>query len=80
VTVRHHDLRSPPPTEPFDAVLCRNVAFTYFAAAVQRTTLGRLTGALRPGGALVIGLHEALPEPHPGLEPWAGTRAIFRSA
>jgi chemotaxis protein methyltransferase CheR len=80
VNVRHHDLRSRPPAEPFDVVLCRNVSFTYLAAAGQRMALGRLTGALRPGGALVIGLHESLPEPHPGLAPWAGTRAIFRCA
>jgi len=60
--------------------LCRNVAFTYLAAAGQRTALARLTGALRPCGALVIGLHEALPEPNPGLAPWAGTRAVYRIA
>jgi chemotaxis protein methyltransferase CheR len=80
VTVRHHDLRSPPPAGPFDVVLCRNAAFTYLADAGQRTALGRLTAALRPGGALVIGLHESLPQPAHDLAPWAGTRAIFRRA
>jgi chemotaxis protein methyltransferase CheR len=80
VSVRHHDVRNPPPAEPFDVVLCRNVAFTYLAAAGQRTALARLTGTLRPGGALVIGLHESLPEPNPGLAPWAAARAIFRRA
>jgi chemotaxis protein methyltransferase CheR len=80
VSVRHHDLRTPPPAERFDVVLCRNVAFTYLAAAGQTTALARLTGTLRRGGALVIGLHESLPEPHPGLTAWPGTRAIFRRA
>jgi chemotaxis protein methyltransferase CheR len=80
VSVRHHDLRTPPPAEHFDVVLCRNAAFTYLAAARQPTALARLTGTLRRGGALVIGLHESLPEPHAGLTAWPGTRAIFRRA
>lgn len=78
--VRRHDLRDPPPAEPFDLVLCRNVVFTYLAADGQRTALARLTRALRHGGALTIGLHESLPEPHDGLAPWPATRAIFRRA
>jgi chemotaxis protein methyltransferase CheR len=80
VSVLHHDLRHPAPAEPFDLVLCRNIAFTYLAAAGQRTALARLTGALRTGGTLAIGLHEPLPEPHRGLTPWPHTRAIFRRA
>ena len=73
VTVRRHDLRSPAPDGPFDLVLCRNAAFTYFAADVQEAVLARLVGALRPGGALVVGLHEQVP-----LEPWPGARAVYR--
>jgi chemotaxis protein methyltransferase CheR len=78
VSLRQHDLRTPAPAEPFDLVLCRNVAFTYLAAAGQRTALARLAGALRTGGALAIGAHESLPEPHRGLAPWPDTRSIFR--
>jgi chemotaxis protein methyltransferase CheR len=59
-------------------VLCRNVAFTYLAAEHQRVVLGHLAAALRPGGAPVIGPHEALPQPTPQFEPWAGARAVFR--
>jgi len=80
VSVRQHDLRNPPPAERFDLILCRNVAFTYLAAVGQNTVLARLTGALRPGGALVIGLHESLPEPAPGLARWPGARAVLRPA
>jgi chemotaxis methyl-accepting protein methylase len=80
VRVRHHDLRNPATAEPFDLVLCRNAAITYLAAAGQRTALARLTSALRTGGALAIGLHESLPEPHPAIAPWPDTRAIFRRA
>jgi chemotaxis protein methyltransferase CheR len=78
VHVLRHDLRDPPPAGTFDVVLCRNVAFTYLAAAGQRATLARLTGALRRGGALVIGLHESLPEPCGPLAPWPAARAILR--
>jgi len=45
------------------------------ALNVQAAVLERLAGALRPGGALVAGLHEQLPA---GLEPWPGARAVFR--
>jgi chemotaxis protein methyltransferase CheR len=78
VTVRRHDLRAAPPPGPFDLVLCRNVAFTYFAPDVQRSVLAKLTGAVGLGGALVIGIHERLPEPAAGLAPWPGTRGVFR--
>ena len=78
VTIASHDLRDPPPPGPFDLVLCRNVAFTYFAPAAQRAVLERVGGAVRPGGALVIGLHEALPDPPAPFEPWRGARAVFR--
>jgi hypothetical protein len=37
----------------------------------------RMLVRLRPGGALVVGLHEALPEGL-GLSPWPGARAIYR--
>ena len=36
--------------------------------------LDRLLTVLRPGGALVVGLHETLP-----LEPWPGARAVYLS-
>jgi chemotaxis protein methyltransferase CheR len=81
VTVAAHDLCDPPPPGPFDLVLCRNVAFTYLAPARQRAVLGGLAAALRPGGALVIGLHEALPRDRaPGFEPWPGARGAYRRA
>jgi chemotaxis protein methyltransferase CheR len=78
VTVARHDLRDPPPAGPFDVVLCRNAAFTYFAPDPQRAVLGHLAAALRPGGALVLGLHETLSDPAPGFAPWPGARAVHR--
>jgi chemotaxis protein methyltransferase CheR len=78
VTVARHDLRDPPPGGPFDLVLCRNAAFTYFGAGAQRAVLAHLATALRPGGALVLGLHEHLSDPAPGFTPWPGARAVHR--
>jgi chemotaxis protein methyltransferase CheR len=77
VTVARHDLRGPPPPGPFDLVLCRNAAFTYLADDAQGAVLGRLADALAPGGALVIGLHETLPDPA-AFAPWPGARAVHR--
>jgi chemotaxis protein methyltransferase CheR len=81
VTVARHDLRDPPPAGPFDLVLCRNAAFTYFAPDLQRAVLAHLAAALRPGGVLMLGLHEALSDPAGawgGFLPWPGARAVHR--
>ena len=52
------DLRSQTPTGPFDLVLCRYVAFTYFAGPLQEQILARILAQLVPNGYLVIGSHE----------------------
>lgn len=78
VELLRQDLREEMPEGPFELILCRNAAFTYFETALQREILARLHRRLRPGGALVIGLHESLPAPHPGLEPWPGCRAVYQ--
>lgn len=72
------DIRKDMPPGAFDFILCRNSVLTYFAPPVQREVMERLVSRLRPGGALVIGVHESLPEGLAGLEPWPDTRAIFR--
>jgi chemotaxis protein methyltransferase CheR len=77
VTFARHDVRTAAARGPFDLVLCRNVAFTYLASEHQRSVLDHLAAAVRPGGALVIGLHESLPHPAPQFEALPG-RAVFR--
>jgi len=77
-TFRCQDLRAELPAGPFHLVLCRNVAFTYFAPPLQREVLTRLVERLVPGGLLVIGAHESLPEDAAVLERAAGPLPVFR--
>jgi two-component system CheB/CheR fusion protein len=82
-----HDLMGPrlAPKEAivaaFDLVFCRNVLL-YFDDALRAKAVERLAAVLEPGGALVMGVTEALPEtstgqfiPYPGVRPGAG---VFR--
>jgi chemotaxis protein methyltransferase CheR len=71
------DLRTQAPDGPFDLILCRYLAFTYFAEPLQRRVLAALLARLRPGGWLVIGTHERLPEAT-GLTPLADAPQVFR--
>lgn len=77
IDYRCEDLRTDWPAGPFDLVLCRNLAFTYFDAALQRAVLSQIAVRLRPAGVLVLGRHEALPRPH-GFVPWRSGINIFR--
>jgi chemotaxis protein methyltransferase CheR len=78
VTFRRHDVRDDPPDGPFDLVLCRNLAFTYFDDATQRTTLRRIASVTVPGGALVVGAHEELPAGQTEFAPWAPQHGVHR--
>ena len=61
VEVVDQDLRTEMPPRLFDLILCRYVAFTYFAEPLQRKVLAGMLERLRPQGYLVIGTHEQLP-------------------
>jgi chemotaxis protein methyltransferase CheR len=78
LTFLRQDLRAGMPDGPFHLVLCRNVAFTYFAPPLQREVLSRLVERLVPGGLLVIGGHESLPEWESVLERASGALPVFR--
>jgi chemotaxis protein methyltransferase CheR len=77
VELERQDLASELPQREFDLVLCRNLAFTYFGEQLARGALEGIASRLRSGGALVVGIHEKLPQPT-ALEPWPGCRAVFR--
>jgi len=55
------DLCTEIPIGPFDLILCRNLAFTYFDAPTQDRMAAELASRLVPGGFLVLGTHEKLP-------------------
>ncbi|MBV8710160.1 MAG: hypothetical protein JOY56_00175 [Solirubrobacterales bacterium] len=78
VTLARHDIRSAPPVGPFDLVMCRNLAFTYFDVEGQHAAAARLAGVVRPGGALVLGKHETLPAGVEAFEPWSDAEPIYR--
>lgn len=72
------DIRHHVPQGPFDLVLCRNLVFTYFDESLQATLLEDLLRCIKPGGALVIGIHEKLPATTPPLRPWSEKRGIYQ--
>ncbi len=77
VRFEQQDLRRDTPEGPFDLILCRNLAFTYFDTALQQHVLRRLRERLLPGGWLVIGRKEQLPADAAFVaQPWA--RGVFQ--
>jgi chemotaxis protein methyltransferase CheR len=77
VTLRCQDVRKTLPPGRFDLILCRNLIFTYFSQDLQVRILAQLIESLQPGGALLIGKHEALPATA-GLAEWHGELGIYR--
>ena len=78
VTFQDQDIRRTAPDGMFHLILCRNLAFTYFDEALQRETLHKIAARLFPGGALVIGRQEHLPDGVSGFEPWSSGLATYR--
>jgi len=72
------DIRQESPPGRFHLVTCRNLAFTYFAEALQRQVTARLAAALVPGGYLLIGAKESLPAGQDLFVPLPGWRGIFK--
>lgn len=79
VEFRQQDIRTDHPVGPFDLVLCRNVAFTYFDEPVQRHIVSRLTEQMSADGFLVVGMHESLPSDAPFV-PYDAALGIYRRA
>ena len=72
------DLRLAMPPRLFDLILCRYVAFTYFAVPLQRKILVSMLERLRQESYLVIGTHEQLPGDVPELVSLAAAPQIFQ--
>jgi chemotaxis protein methyltransferase CheR len=67
VTFMEQDIRHEFPPGMFHLVLCRNLAFTYFDDALQKKTAERIRHRIVPGGYLLLGSHESVPEAVEGL-------------
>ena len=63
VEFQEQDIRTKTAEGVFDLILCRNLAFTYFAPELQSAIEKRLAQTLVAGGYLLLGTHETLPEP-----------------
>lgn len=72
------DIRQALPAGPFHLILCRNLVFSYFADGEQRRLLRDMVSRLQPGGYLVIGAHEQLPDEQVGLRRVSESRCIYR--
>jgi len=72
------DIRHEQPDGPFDLVLCRNFAFTYYDDVLQNALLGQIAATMHRGAALVLGVHEHLPRKIEGLSVWYDEQRIWR--
>ena len=80
VRFMRQDVRTAQPDGMFDLVLCRNLVFTYFNQAQQRNILARIRRVIRPGGILVIGIHEDLPAESEGFCVFCNKLRIFQKS
>jgi len=79
VELRVQDVRVVAPEDRFHLILCRYLVLTYFDEALQRRLLALLIDKLEPGGALVVGATERVPEGLGGLVAWASRLRIYRA-
>jgi chemotaxis protein methyltransferase CheR len=77
VEFQRKDVRADAPKGPFDLILCRNLAFTYFDDAQQREVLAVILRELAAGGFIVIGRRERLPADAGGVSSWSPNLRIF---
>jgi chemotaxis protein methyltransferase CheR len=78
VEFHRQDIRKVMPAGPFDLVLCRNLAFTYFDEDGQREVLRRIDERLVAGGYLVVGAHESLPGGVPDLVSYRARPGLWQ--
>jgi chemotaxis methyl-accepting protein methylase len=80
VAFERRNLMTDPPPSDVDLVLCRYLVFTYYEGERRRRAVGRLSRALRPGGALMIGAKEHLDADALELfDPWPGVEGVYRA-
>jgi len=78
VELQQQDIRRELPDGTFHLVLCRNLAFTYFEENLQREIATAIHDRLVPGGVLVLGKQETLPQGAVGFVELAPQLRIYR--
>ena len=71
------DLCEELPDGSFHLILCRNLAFTYFAEPLQQEIARGLLERLIPGGCLILGAHERLPAGSGSIAAKGQTAGIY---
>lgn len=79
IELRKQDIRHTMPDGPFQLILCRYLAFMYFAANLQREVARKIRSRLAPGGYVVLGKHESWPTDVPGLMEIKRGLRIYRA-
>lgn len=72
------DLREYDPPVTYDLVFCRNLAFMYFDEQARNTTLERLADWTHPGGALVVGNRDLVPDRPALFVPWPRVPHVWK--
>jgi chemotaxis protein methyltransferase CheR len=79
VRFMHHDVRDKAPDGLFDLIMCRNLVLTYFDQQLQCQVLERIRQGLVPGGILVVGIHEYLPDGVSGFSDYFNKLGIYQA-
>ena len=72
------DIRQQLPAGRFHLVMCRNLTVTYFVESLQREILRRIVDCMVPGGILVVGQGEALPQDDRHIVAYGRQPCMFR--
>jgi chemotaxis methyl-accepting protein methylase len=74
-----HDLTAdPPPERDFHIVFLRNNLLTYYRDEIVKASLPDIVYSLAPGGILVIGRKEKLPDSLEGFHPHRSVSCLYR--
>lgn len=72
------DIRKHLPAGTFHIVLCRNLAFTYFAPSLQQIVLEKIVSFMEDNAILVTGPHEHIAWRSARLVPWLDHMPIYQ--
>jgi chemotaxis protein methyltransferase CheR len=76
----HDFIADEPPQKDFSLIFLRNNLLTYYQEEIKKSALGKILQGLRPGGFLIIGSHEKLPEEMAGWMPSELHSSIYQKA